>query len=603
METSELYTHLSEVFRSAQEDSTRDEVHEDLVNDMWSEYLKDVEDYDTRVTDAWKDDANGVLVFTGLFSATVASFIIASYPMLSQDSGSQTVFLLGQVSQQLAGLANGTYIPPQTYPSSPPSSSIICVNAMWLLSLVLSTTSALFATLMQQWARRYVQLPQIRSAPRERARVRSFVFIGTVKYAMHRAAETAPTLLHVSVFLFYVGLVIFFFTIFKLVAIITLLFVGLFGMAYLMLTIIPCLDHNCPYRTPMSSIWWYLWHTLLSFATYCLRCLLKTLHGVLIRNSAAPGDITTDMQGKLVEWLDASKEILNGHAERLKDGFRESIVKAALSAPHSIDVKALTWLFQLPALSEKSKIQNFMASIPGETVVQLLSTPLERGKITFRDHLSTLLRSCAPGTVGLEEDMRHRRLLVCLGVVHHIAKALVVPHPVSLPPSLLNDVRMNFANLDFIRTVWADRDPAVRVTARSICALLARRLLRKFPLEASELAWLEDVMGLPSNTIYNALGDLSTVDNMNIDSFVYGVLSKQTDDLPILPATAFAETLVILTKAGSQAVLRRDTFEEQLSLLILRVEQGSHEDRNNVVVRLRNMFGGFLASNATTTNT
>lgn len=523
--------------------------------------------------------------------------------MLSSDSGSQTVFLLGQVSQQLAGLANGTYIPPQKYPSSPPSSSIICVNAMWLLSLVLSTTSALFATLMQQWARRYIQLPQIRSVPSERARVRSFVFLGTVKYAMHHAAETAPTLLHFSVFLFYVGLVIFFFTIFKLVAVITLVSVGLFGMAYLMLTIIPCLDHNCPYRTPMSSIWWYLWHTLFSFATFCFRWLLKTLHGVLTRNSPGAGDITTDMQGKLVEWLYATKDILNRHAERLKDGFRESIVKEALSAPHSIDVKALTWLFQLPALAEKSKIQNFMASIPGETVVQLLSTPLERGKTTFRDHLSTLLRSCAPGTVGLDEDMRSRRLLVCLGVVHHIAKALVVPPVSPLPPSQLNDVRMNFANLDFMRTVWADRDPAVRVTARSICALLARRLLRKFPLEESELAWLQDVMGLPSNTIYNTLDDPTAVDNMNIDSFVYGILSQQSDDLPTLPATTFAETLVILTKAGSQAALSRDTFEEQLSLLILRIEQGNHEDRNNVVNKLRNMFGGFLTSNATSTNT
>src|SRR5260370_15732195 len=73
-------------------------VHEDLVNEMWSEYLKNVNDYDKRLTDGWKDDANGVLVFvslhplvilsitvmiweTGLFSATVASFIIESYKL------------------------------------------------------------------------------------------------------------------------------------------------------------------------------------------------------------------------------------------------------------------------------------------------------------------------------------------------------------------------------------------------------------------------------------------------------------------------------------------------------------------------------------------
>ena len=38
-------------------------VHEDLVNEMWAEYLKNVDDYDRRLTDGWKDDASGVLVF------------------------------------------------------------------------------------------------------------------------------------------------------------------------------------------------------------------------------------------------------------------------------------------------------------------------------------------------------------------------------------------------------------------------------------------------------------------------------------------------------------------------------------------------------------
>ena len=41
-------------------------VQEDLVNEMWSEYLKNVDDYDKRLTDGWKDDANGVLVFVSL---------------------------------------------------------------------------------------------------------------------------------------------------------------------------------------------------------------------------------------------------------------------------------------------------------------------------------------------------------------------------------------------------------------------------------------------------------------------------------------------------------------------------------------------------------
>jgi hypothetical protein len=41
-------------------------VHEDLVNKMWFKYMKNVDDYDKRLTDGWKGDANGVLVFVSL---------------------------------------------------------------------------------------------------------------------------------------------------------------------------------------------------------------------------------------------------------------------------------------------------------------------------------------------------------------------------------------------------------------------------------------------------------------------------------------------------------------------------------------------------------
>src|SRR6266853_1805667 len=94
---------------------------------------------------------------TSLFSATVAGFLIESYKKLSPDTGDQTVLLLGQISQQLAGFTNNTNPnPPANQPFSPSASSI-CVNVMWLLSLVLSISSALFATLLQQWARKYIQ--------------------------------------------------------------------------------------------------------------------------------------------------------------------------------------------------------------------------------------------------------------------------------------------------------------------------------------------------------------------------------------------------------------------------------------------------------------
>ncbi|KAH9047406.1 hypothetical protein EDB84DRAFT_486333 [Lactarius hengduanensis] len=188
--------------------------------------MEEVEKYDTSVSDAWKDDANRVLVFAGLFSPIVATFLVESYQELSSDSD-----------------------------DNPPGLSIIWVNSLWLLSLVLSISSALVATLMQQWARRYVRLPQIPSLSSERARVRAFLFRGTSVYPMRRTITVAQALLHLSVFFFFFGLVILFFATSKTVAIVVSICVGLFGSVYLTLTILPCFHHRCPYHTPMSSVW------------------------------------------------------------------------------------------------------------------------------------------------------------------------------------------------------------------------------------------------------------------------------------------------------------------------------------------------------------
>ncbi|KAI9456352.1 hypothetical protein BJY52DRAFT_1276353 [Lactarius psammicola] len=568
---------------------------EDSVDKMWSEYMEEADKYDTRVSDAWKDDANGVLVFTGLFSATVATFIIESYKKLSSDSGNDTTYLLGQISLQLNAFSpNGTYIPPTPSPKYSPGLSIILVNSLWLLSLVFSIASALAATLMQQWARRYIQLPQIPRVPRDRARVRSYLFLGILKYRMSRAVEAAPALLHLSVFLFFAGLVIFLFTIFKAVAIVVSICVGFFGFVYLILTILPCLDHRCPYRTPMSSIWWYCWHTSLGFFALCARWLLNLLHGILVPYN--PGQVTSSIQKILSDRWQLLDDSVKKHGKRLRDGFRGTIVQRAIEASADVDSKALTWFLNEPALADKSKIQEFVASIPGDTIVQLISAPIHSGKI-FSQHLSTLMRSCIPGSIGLDEDTRKRRLIVCLNAVHHIARAYSgVPYGVSLSEPLLEDVRINFANIRLMRSLWADEDPTIRVTSRSICALLAKHILHKYPPHDSDLAWLTDVLGVSSNTIYNSLEDPRTVNNMNIDSFVYGVLSYPTDDLPAAQATSFVDTLAILMNVGSKSAIRRGSFEPGLSGLLRRAE---NDDRlRQIADKLRRISEAMFPSAA-----
>ncbi|KAH9054832.1 hypothetical protein EDB87DRAFT_1568024, partial [Lactarius vividus] len=209
---------------------------------MWSIYLSESEKHDKVISDGWKDDANGVLVFvrispsTGLFSAIVAAFIIESYKKLSPDSGDQTAFFLQQISQQLSGLSNGTYVRPQDYPAFEPDTSIVCVNAMWILSLIVSLTCALLALLMQQWARQYVQLPLLGTTPRKRARVQYFLHLGLEPIPISNVVELISTLLHLAMFMFLTGLVVFLFTVTRKVATITSVSVGISIIAYIVPT-------------------------------------------------------------------------------------------------------------------------------------------------------------------------------------------------------------------------------------------------------------------------------------------------------------------------------------------------------------------------------
>lgn len=142
---------------------------------------------------------------------------------------------------------------------------------MWLISLILSLTSALIAILLRQSARRYFETLHSLDAPKDRARVRLFLFNRKELYRMRIAAQLPPTLIHFSIYSFFAGLVVFFRTIDKNVAIAVDVSVGISAAEYIVLSILPCLDVACPYRTPMTYILWYPLHAILSFAALCLR--------------------------------------------------------------------------------------------------------------------------------------------------------------------------------------------------------------------------------------------------------------------------------------------------------------------------------------------
>jgi hypothetical protein len=243
--------------------------------------------------------------------------------------------------------------------------------------------------------------------------------------------------------------------------------------------------------------------------------------------------------------------------------------------------KSSVHLFSVLSLSDKSKLRKLAASIPRHRILDLIR-PVESGKIGLRDPLLVLLRSCEAGTgaTGPDEDERKHALLVCLDAIHHISKTPDIPE--------LNFVRVNFANIGLMETLWDDGNTAIRVTSRSICALIARQVVRRDWLEEEDLRWLERVTGKTSHAILNA--DVETRDRMNFKSFVHGVLSNQVGDLPTEDATSFRETLAILLDARADPDFDFPSSQNQLCGEVRRIHQDDPQGSREVVDRLRSMF-------------
>ena len=89
-----------------------------------------------------------------------------------------------------------------------------------------------------------------------------------------RAVEGLPTLLHLSLFLFFGGLVIFLFNIDREVFTCVFVWIGLFSMVYGLITLLPLIRRDSPYYTPLSVPAWFL------FAKICTT--FQVLTGVIV---------------------------------------------------------------------------------------------------------------------------------------------------------------------------------------------------------------------------------------------------------------------------------------------------------------------------------
>ena len=205
----------------------------------------------------------------GLFSAVGAVSLVESYKWLSPDSGDETVQLLNvtvqlitQVSQQLVNISLGIPIESIVAERSEPfqgTFSALMVNVIWFVSLV-SIGCAVFVTLIQQWARRYLELTQGRGTPYERARMRNFLSKGLETFQADRVRLLLGILMHLPLLLYSGGLVVFVFHIDQKLVSMAVGYISCCFLIYIIPTILPFFFLNCLYGTPLTALLWRLYH-------------------------------------------------------------------------------------------------------------------------------------------------------------------------------------------------------------------------------------------------------------------------------------------------------------------------------------------------------
>ncbi|PSR72999.1 hypothetical protein PHLCEN_2v11103 [Hermanssonia centrifuga] len=192
----------------------------------------------------------------GLFSAVLTAFIVPAFGLLQQDNTQVSADILARISAKLDSLQitpsfiNSTASHAPSASSFTVSASARWINILWFLSLLFSLSSALFGIFAKQWIREYLQWNQTTASPWENILVRQLRSEAWVKWKVPAGIAAIPALLEIAVVLFVIGLVIFLWTLDRVVALVISVAAGILLIVVFVVTTLPAFFQHCPYKSP-----------------------------------------------------------------------------------------------------------------------------------------------------------------------------------------------------------------------------------------------------------------------------------------------------------------------------------------------------------------
>jgi len=200
-----------------------------------------------------------------IFSTIVTTCVTQTYQSLQQTPQVEvvTAALLAELVAIQRAAANGSSVndvplsPALTMSPFTPSSSDVWVNALWFTSLMLSLWTAFLGVFAKQWLYQYMATTS--GSPRARALVRQARNLGLHEWYVPMFISILPVVLHISLALFFGGLVILLRSILPSLACFIASVVGTVYVAYFISNVLPVFYPRCPYRTGLTPMLYQLY--------------------------------------------------------------------------------------------------------------------------------------------------------------------------------------------------------------------------------------------------------------------------------------------------------------------------------------------------------
>ena len=315
--------------------------------------------------------------------------------------------------------------------------------------------------------------------------MRAFFADGVENLHIPWAVEGLPALLHLSLFLFFSGLLILLLNINHTVFLWVIWCVGVSLMMYGWITVIPIFRHDSPYYAPLSGSVWLL-YTGISYAFFKVLAYFGSV-GCFSRT-----------------WFHFCDSKKLYYYRAITGGLEKAAEETATKQSSLIDLRILNWT--LGTLGEDDLLEKFFDAIPGfinsSLVMGLKRDYPHDTRQTFSWALAAFLRRTLSSNLILDSVKSHR-LIICVDA----ADAMDVSNAFS---SILTSVEQG--QLSLPQSVETGHALARRCTGKkSIIALPMRWIVAGILMAVNEhddrwIALAKEQFGIPEHVLRDNIG-------------------------------------------------------------------------------------------------